>query len=37
MADGAHRDPDAPQAAEQEQAARALDDGRDGELIRVAA
>ena len=40
MAEGAHRDPDAPEVAEvaeDERAARALDDARDGDLIRVAA
>lgn len=37
IADGAHRDPDTPEVAQREQAARALDDGRDGELVRVAA
>ncbi|MBV9820366.1 MAG: tyrosine-type recombinase/integrase [Solirubrobacterales bacterium] len=37
MADGAHRDPDAPEVGEDERAARAVDDARDAELIRVAA
>ena len=37
MAEGAHRDPDAPEVTEDERAARALDDARDGDLIRVAA
>lgn len=37
MADGAHRDPSAPEVGENEQAARALDNRRDAELIRVAA
>jgi integrase len=37
MADGAHRDPDAPEVGDEEQAARAMDDARDGDLVRVAA
>ena len=37
MGAGAHRDPDAPEAGEDERAARALDDARDAELVRVAA
>jgi integrase len=37
MAGGAHRDPGAPEASEAERGARALDDARDAELIRVAA
>jgi integrase len=37
LADGQHRDPEAIEVGQEEQAARALDDARDGELIRVAA
>jgi integrase len=37
MADGAHRDPAAPEVGDAERVARALDDARDAELIRVAA
>lgn len=37
LASGAHRDPHAPKVDEQERMARASDDARDAELIRVAA
>jgi integrase len=37
ISDGAHRDPDAPEVGDEAQAARAMDDARDGDLVRVAA
>jgi integrase len=37
LAEGRHRDPAAAEVGDEEQAARGLDDARDGELIRVAA